>query len=226
MSKEFEDQLRLAFPGTTDGAVVRSIGAAIALADDARRNIEWLGNEIGDDLRGSLRRAAAMWRFRQDCLNGNLPFKADEIPNTTGTSHLLKISAGDFEAHIVRTESEGAFPKDAPIRQNKCLHNEPDIFEDGRIVPLHELPVDLFYAWLTFNADRKGMLTHVCWCMPEAQRKQMLTVINILGRENVVPMEPPVPPTPDPTEKLKFRQEVAERLMDEKPAANENKTKI
>jgi hypothetical protein len=225
MSKEFEDQLRLAFPSGTDSAVVRSVGAGVALADDARRNIEWLGNDIGDDLRGSLRRAAAMWRFRQDCLNGNLPFTADEVPNTTGTSHLLRITAGRFEAHIVRTESEGAFPKDAPIRQNKSLHNEPDMFIDGKIIPLHELPLDLLYAFLTFNADPKGMLTHVCWCMPEAQLKQMLAVINILPRSNIIPMpEPHTPPPPDPTEKLKFRKEVAERLMDETRTPKDKKT--
>lgn len=224
MSKEFEDQLRGAFPQATDEAVVRSVAGGVALADDARRNVSWLISDIGDDLRGALRRAAVMWRFRLDCVSGVLPFEADEIGNTTGSSHLLKITAGRYEAHIVRTESSGAFPKDAPIRQSKSLYNQPDIFVDGRIVPLHELPPVPLYAWLAFNADRTGMLTHVCWCMPEAERKQMLALINILPRRaDVAPIEPHTPPPPDPTESLRFRKEVAERLMDEKQSSDDKK---
>ena len=206
MSKEFDEQLRGAFPANTDLGVIRSIAGGVSLADDARRNTPWLMNLIGEDHRALLRRAAAMWQFRQDCLAGNLPFKADEIPNTTGSAHLLKISAGDFEAHIVRTESQGAFPKDAPIRQDMSLQNEPDLFRDGKIVPLHEIKksVERFYAWLSFNADHLGGLTHVCWCMPEADRKRFL------GRVNI-------PPAPDPATKMKFKTEVVERIMDLPP---------
>ena len=106
--------------------------------------------------------------FEQACKEGTLPFRAIEIKNTNGGSHLLKIEAGVFEAHIVRTESDGAFPKDAPIRQDNRLHNQGDLFDGPKMVPLREITplIPKMYAWLTFNADTIGGLTHVCWCMP------------------------------------------------------------
>src|SRR5215470_9465974 len=118
MVKNFDEYLRDAFPEKTDAAVIRNVTLAVGLADDLRRNTPWLLSEIGDDLVGSLRRAAAMWRLHQACKDGELPFSASEIGNTTGSSHLLLLQSGAFEAHIVRTESTGAFPKDAPIRQD------------------------------------------------------------------------------------------------------------
>ncbi|RWO81031.1 hypothetical protein [Mesorhizobium sp.] len=216
MSAEFEEKLRGAFPANTDIAVIRTLATGVSLADDMRRNTPWLMTAIGDDHRGLFRRAAAMWQFRQDCLNGNLPFEAMEIPNSTGSSHLLNITAADFEAHIVRTDSEGAFPQDAPIRQDKSLSNEPDLFDDGKVVPLHEMTPDKLYAWLAFNADQTGGLTHACWCMPEAKRKVFLGRINILRGAGMSFVEPHVPPPPDPTTKMKFKLDVIERFMDTK----------
>lgn len=223
MSDEFDQKLRQAFPANTDAAVVRCLSSAVTLADDARRNIPWLANVIGDDHRGLLRRAAAMWQFRQDCHAGNLPFNAEEIGNTTGSAHLLRITSGQFEAHIVRTESEGAFPKDAPIRQDMSLHNQPDLFRDGKIVPLRELEVERFYAWLAFNADLTGGLTHVCWCMPEPERKRFLSHVNILRLAGVTSVEPHEPPPPDLTKEIKFKREVIEKIMDTSPRKQEKK---
>lgn len=217
MSDEFEAELRGAFPANTDVAVIRTLSTGVSLADDMRRNTPWLMTNIGDDHRGLFRRAAAMWQFRQDCIAGNLPFQAAEVPNTTGSSHLLNISSSNFDAHIVRTDSEGAFPQDAPIRQDKSLSNEPDLFNDGKIVPLHQIAPDKYYAWLSFNADQAGELTHVCWCMPEAKRKVFLGRINILRGVAFSSVDPHVPPPPDPTASLKFKREIIERLMDAKP---------
>src|SRR5271157_2480877 len=115
MSKEFDDLLRTAFPISTDREVVRVVTEGVGLADDVRRNTPWLLNLVGSDLRSHLRRAATIFRFGQACKEGTLPFQAAEIENTNGSSHLLKISAGQFEAHIVRTDSDDSFPKDAPI---------------------------------------------------------------------------------------------------------------
>ncbi|WP_406872596.1 hypothetical protein WHT83_24050 [Aminobacter sp. P9b] len=216
MSAEFEDQLRGAFPASTDVAVIRALATGVSLADDMRRNTPWLTTSIGDDHRGLFRRVAAMWQFRQDCLNGSLPFETVEVPNTTGSSHLLNITAADFEAHMVRTDSEGAFPQDAPIRQDKSLSNQLDLFNDGKVVPFHEIAPDKYYAWLSFNADLIGGLTHVCWCMPEANRKVFLGRINIMRNAGTLSVEPHVPPPPDPTTAMKFKLDVVERFMDTK----------
>jgi hypothetical protein len=214
MSAEFDEKLRDAFPANTDVPVIRTLATGVSLADDMRRNTPWLMTAIGDDHRGLFRRAAAMWQFRQDCLNGNLPYEAVEVPNTTGSSHLLNITTGDFEAHIVRTASEGAFPQDAPIRQDKSLSNEPDLFNDGKVVPLRDMTPERYYAWLSFNADQTGGLTHVCWCMPEAIRKVFLGRINILRGAGTSAVEPHVPPAPDPTSAMRFKLDVIERFMD------------
>lgn len=217
MSEEFDTQLRAAFPETTDAAVIRSLAGAIVLADDVRRNTPWLANLIGDDHRGLLRRAAAMWQFEADCAAGNLPFQASVVPNSTGSSHLLLIRAGLFEAHIVRTESEGAFPQDAPIRQDKSLSNQGDMFLDEKVVPLHQKLKEItsLYSWLSFDADFTGSLTHVCWCMPEASRKAFLSRINILKRrDGGLGLDDHMPPAPDPGKSIKFRTEVIEKIID------------
>lgn len=217
MATEFVDKLRSAFPSATDRSVVQSLAAGVALADDVRRNTPWLLNLVGDDLRGNLRRAAAMWRFSQDCKNGVLPFRAEEVANTTGSSHLLKIKASNFEAHIVRTDSEASFPKDAPIRQDKRLSNEADFFlDEGRLRPVDDAGVENLYAWLAFGADLFGTLSHVCWCMPAAEQREFLARINILRSASVSEPEPaPEPPPPNPADQLEFRREV-ERMLDER----------
>jgi hypothetical protein len=164
-----------------------------------------------------------MWQFESDCAAGNLPFQASIVPNTTATSHLLLIRSGRCEAHVVRTDSEGAFPQDAPIRQDKSLSNQPDLFEDRKIVPLHQKMdgITSLYSWLSFDADVTGGLTHVCWCMPEAKRKAFLSRINILKRgAGEAPIDDHAPPAPDPSQKIKFRSDldryIGDRLSDKK----------
>lgn len=208
MSEEFDGLLRTAFPEPTDKEVVRVVSEGVGLADDVRRNTPWLLNLIGADLRGTLRRAATIFRFEQACREGRLPFRASEIENTNGTSHLLKIEAGRFEAHVVRTESAGAFPRDAPIRQDNRLKNQGDLFYEPKIVPLREISDDVLemYAWLTFDADKVGRLTHVCWCMPERDRNVFLGRLNLMQTGfGEVAIEPHEPTPPDPTSKMKFK---------------------
>jgi hypothetical protein len=153
-------------------------------------------------------RAATIFRFEQACREGTLPFRATEIGNTNGSSHLLKIEAGRFEAHIVRTESEGAFPKDAPIRQDSRLRNQGDLFIEPQIVPLKDFSDDVsaMYAWLTFDADPIGRITHVCWCMPERARNVFLGRLNLMRSGfGELPIEPHTPPPPDPKSRMKFK---------------------
>jgi hypothetical protein len=216
MSEEFERHLRVAFPEPTDTSVIRAVSEGVVLADDVRRNTTWLSNLIGDDLTGQLRRAAAMWRLHMYCKSGDLPFKADEIPNSTGSSHLLRIKSDNFEAHVVRTESAGAFPKDAPIRQDKRLSNYGDLFDEPKLEPAWTLIGRVSpYAWLAFNATPIGSATHICWCMPDRVENRWLAHINILRRAIAAGASPEPTqqlPKPDPTESMKFKKHIEERI--------------
>ena len=224
---DFDAYLRSAFPAATDGSVIRAVREAVVLADDLRSNTHWLQSLVGSDLAGMLRRAAIMWRLHDYCKTGDLPFRADEIPNSNGSSHLLRIVSGPFEAHVVRTDSPGAFPDDAPIRQDRALRNEGDLFDDPKIVPFSEMvaAVKQAYAWLSFNATQTGVLTHVCWCMPKAKERGYLARLNILrvAQTAGVPNTPTEPPKPDPTERMKFKRHIEDQIERSKNNKHENK---
>ncbi|MBV8824892.1 MAG: hypothetical protein JO084_06290 [Bradyrhizobiaceae bacterium] len=229
MSIDFDQYLRSAFPEKTDATVIRNVTLAVALADDLRRNTPWLINEIGDDLQGNLRRAAAMWRLGQACNDGELPFSASEISNKIGSSHLLLIKSGAFEAHVVRTESSGAFPKDAPIRQDSRVTNEPTLFDDPKVVRivLVEKDIEKAYAWLMFNATQIGALTHVCWGMPLPKKNKFLAHFDILrlAMSKGSPIDPGPPKKLDPTEKLKFKRAVEEEIERKKSGRKDTNKK-
>jgi hypothetical protein len=228
MVEDFEHFLRAAFPENTDAAVVRAIREAVALADDVRRNTPWLMTEVGYDIVGTLRRAAAMWHFEQSCIAGVLPFEAKEIPNSTGSSHLLRVRSGKFDAHVLRTESAGAFPKDAPIRQDSRLTNTSDLFDPPSATTIKELmeEVSRSYAWLLFNATEIGALTHVCWGMPHAEEDTFLAHFNILRRVLSLGLDETIdatgPAKPDPSQKVKFKDHLDESI--ERARAGKSKT--
>lgn len=228
MSEDFKRQLRSAFPEPTDPTVVRAVAEAVILADDLRQNTPWLSTLIGRDSSGALRRAAAMWRLTEFCKNGDLPFRAEEVPNSTGSCHLLSIRSGRFEAHVVRTDSPGGFPKDAPIRQDKRLSNYGDLFDQPKIVPISELADLQPYAWLSFNATFSGELTHICWGMPDRVENEYLARFNILqrggGRMAGTPKITTEPPKPDPTMKMKWKKHVEEQIERERNNDKEDST--
>jgi len=217
---DFEDFLVCAFPTATWRATVIGVSEGVALADDLRASTHWLGSLVGRDLLGSLRRAGVMWRIRQLCALGDLPFKCEEVTNTARNAHLVRIDSGQVRAHITRTDSEAAFPTDMPIRQDHRLTYNADLFrdyKDGKVVPISEVlkTIPQVYAWLTFGADRQGRLSHVCWASPAAEEDVWMGRINILRRASdlgATAIEPDPVPRPDPMQKTKFRQHVEEML--------------
>jgi hypothetical protein len=110
MSEEYRSLLVAAYPNSTWTTLTRGIREAVNIADGVRRNTPFLTTLVGGDLRGLLRRSCLMWRILALCKSKELPFEADEITNTNGTSHLLRIRSKKIELHIVRTEESGAFP--------------------------------------------------------------------------------------------------------------------
>lgn len=181
---------------------------------------------IGEDLNGNLRRAATMWRIQQACKDGELPFSAEEVENSNGNSHLLLIISAACQAHVVRTESSGAFPKDQPIRQDSRLTNSPTLF-DPKIVPFKELlkSVSTSYAWLMFKATDIGELSHVCWGMPKAGVNEYLAHVDILKHAQSIgmPIGISTPPKPNPADKIKFTRQLEEKMDRRKKPDGEKK---
>lgn len=227
MSEEFRAKLIAAFPETTWPTLTRGIREAIKVADSVRRSTPFLSTLVGRDLRGLSRRAAVMWRVQLLCKSGELPFKAEEIQNTNGTSHLLSIRSQNIELHIVRTDEADAFPVDAPIRQDARASNSGDLFEDRKLLPLHKVLDSVpLYGWLAWGATGRGEITHLCLGMPEYRQDQWLALVNVL--KHVSALEKTTKPTeaaasaPNPALLLKFREEIARSLEKEAGAVNDN----
>jgi hypothetical protein len=221
MSDTFESRLLNAYPERTWPVIIRGVREGIRIADGLRRSTPFLSTLIGRDQRGLMRRAAIMWRLQMLCASGELPFKADEVLNTNGTSHLLSILSQNIELHVVRTEDAEAFPIDARIRQDRRAINQPDLFEGGKIIPLTEALKDVqrLYAWLAWGANPAGELTHLCLAMPEDKRDMWLARVNILRRvqalEGGSPSAEETPSAPNPALLLKFRAEIARSLEED-----------
>jgi len=175
MSEEYRKLLVEAFPQETWPTLARGAGEAITIADKVRRSTPFLSTRVGGDLRGFLRRAALMWRIQMLCKSRELPFDAQEIFNTNGTSHLLQVRSKKIELHIVRTDEPFAFPIDARIRQDNRASNDADLFRDGRLIPLHEAmeSVPQLYGWIMWGATPQGELNAFRLGYAGTRRRQM-----------------------------------------------------
>jgi hypothetical protein len=219
MSEEHRRLLEEAYPPETWSVLTRGIGEAIKIADKVRLSTPFLTTLVGGNLRGLLRRAALMWRIQMLCKSKELPFEAEEIANTNGTSHLLRIRSNKIELHIVRTDEPGAFPVDAPIRQDSRISNEADLFsDDGKLVPLHVAleSVPRLYGWIMWGATGRGELTHFALGMPEPERDEWLTYIDVLTQVRAAEARAPAvaekSSKPNPALLLKFNEDIARRF--------------
>jgi len=221
MSDEYRNLLVQAYPEPTWPTLARGVAETITIADKVRLSTPFLATLVGRDLRGLLRRAALMWRIQMLCKSKELPFEASEITNTVGTSHLLQVRSKKVELHIVRTEEPGAFPVEAQIRQDNRASNDADLFRDGKLLPLHTVieSIPRLYGWIMWGATPKGELTHFALGMPEPERDEWLTYVDVLTPVRAAEIAPSVPAAksskPDPTLLLKFRAEIASALEQE-----------
>jgi len=217
MSEEYRNLLVGAYPDSAWSTLTRGTREAIKIADGVRRNTPFLMTLVGGDLRGLLRRSCLMWRIQSLCKSKELPFEEDEITNTNGTSHLLRIRSKKIELHIVRTDEPGAFPVEAPIRQDNRASNSADFFREGKLLPLHEVmeSVPRLYGWLMWGATGRGEVTHLALGMPEADEDRWLTYIDVLAHVTALEATPGTAATeatssrPNPALMLKFREEFA-----------------
>jgi hypothetical protein len=226
MSEEYRNLLVDAFPQETWVTLARGVGEAITIADKVRLSTPFLSTLVGKDLRGLLRRAALMWRIQMLCKSKELPFDAQEIVNTNGTSHLLQVSSKKIELHIVRTDEPLAFPIEARIRQDSRASNDADLFRDGKLIPLHEAieAVPHLYGWIMWGATGRGELTHFALGMPESEEDKWLTYVDVLTHirteESKTHVAPETSSKPNPALLLKFREDIARSLEQDNPDRN------
>jgi hypothetical protein len=223
---EFQKRLEAAFQPAADGETIRGVSEGILLADDVIENTPILRHAGGRDLRGHIRRAGIIFRFHDLCERGDLPFSAEIVPMPHGSWHWLEIRSDKFKAHICRSDGPYDFPEETLSRQDSRLVNQTDLFAEN-VVPISEALVKIseLYAWLTFSAEKNGILKHLCWAMPPADSGSWLAHINVLKRvEQTVVQEGR--PVEEPTKiiKLRFRDHIEEALSKQDKRDNEEKS--
>ncbi len=212
----FQQRLDAAFPYDTYANTLRALREGIAAGDDVIKGTLMFSSEVGDDMRGLIRRAGILMRFEEMCKAGDLPFKCLLTPMPRGTWHWLDIYSGDCHGHIVRTEDPTKFPEDTPNRQDARASNTPDLFESAeeRIVRL--APAKL-YTWLTYRAAPDGRLSHALWQAPSANADEWLARINLTA---VVVQEKSEdtkrPAKVDPKSKMKLKDNVVSMIEKKK----------
>lgn len=220
MDKDLFEELATAFPADCDAEVERAITEGVMLADDLIKNTPILKTLIGRDLRGHLRRAGVMFRVHNLSETGLLPFETTISKMPYGNWHWLEIKSGRYRAHICRTLGPMEFPVDAVSRQEAQLLNQPDLFKDGKVVPITELArkAKQLYAWLTFGVSRAGVVEHLCWAMPPAGEGDYLAHIDIRERrksEEAKPVDSEISSPAPTTIKLRFKEHIEEVLRPE-----------
>jgi hypothetical protein len=222
MPPDFRTLLLDAFPESTWPVMARGVREGVRIADDVRRSIPFLTTDVGTDLKGMLRRAAVMWRMQALCRAKEIPFKAIEIRVDNAPVHLLSMTSKKFELHIVRTDDIDAFPDEAQIREYRRSFNTADLFVgDGKLVPLHKVleETPTFYGWITWGANTKGDLTHLGLAVPDNDQNTWLAQFDILKhlamRESTRGTAPR-PSAPNPALMLKFREEIARSLEEDR----------
>jgi hypothetical protein len=223
---EFQKRLEAAFRPAADGETIRGVSEGILLADDVIENTPILRDAGGRDLRGHIRRAGIIFRLHDLCDRGDLPFSAEIVPMPHGSWHWLEIRSDSFKAHICRSDGPYDFPEETLSRQDSRLVNQTDLFAEN-VVPISEALAKIpeLYAWLTFSAEKNGILKHRCWAMPPADSGSWLAHINVLKREEQTAVKDDRPvEEPTKTIKLRFRDHIEEALSKQDKSDNEEKS--
>ena len=225
MISEFvQTRLRDAFPENTDVLTARAVREGLVLADDLMNSNEVLNNLIGRDLRGHVRRAGVMMKLHDFCTNGDLPFSATYARMPIGSWHFLEIKSKAVTAHVHKTDSAGAFPKDSPVRQIERLSNQPDLFAENNVVPFSKiLGEGPFNAWLTLGTDDSGNVTHLNWRVPSSAEDVWLAATDILASaaKSIAAASAPSK-APNPKDKMRFKEHIESTIEREKTDKKES----
>lgn len=211
-------RLRDAFPENSDVLAARAVREGVVLADDLMNSNEVLSNLIGGDLRGHVRRAGVMMKLHDFCASGDLPFVAEYVRMPIGSWHFLEIRSKAVTAHVHKTDSAGAFPKDSPVRQIERLTNQPDLFTENNVIPFSKvLGEGPFNAWLTWGVNDDSQITHASWRVPSSEEDEWLATANILaGAAKSIAAASAPSKAPDPKDKMRFKEHVESSIEREK----------
>jgi hypothetical protein len=197
-------------------ALARAAHEGVLLADDLYGDGTILNNVLGRDLRGHIRRVGIAYRILEFCRRGDLPFSAEMTPMPRGRWHWLQIRATGVLAHACRTDDVFAFPDEAESRQDLRLALQPNLLSwSARDKSLGEIGKEIpeLYAWLTYRVADDGNLCHLCWASPAPDDNQWLGHISVLREIDLAGRTPPpMPPVPDPKDKLRFKDHVQQTL--------------
>jgi len=189
------------------------------LANHLYEGESFLNNKIGRDLRGHVRRIGISHQIENYCTRGYLPFIASMKPMPKGNWHWLEIISTGALAHVCRTDDVFKFPDEADSRQDIRLALQTDLLtwtdkdkDLGRIIK--EIPK--LYAWMTFRIAQDGRVSHLCWGSPAADCDEWVAHINV-AEEVAKTSEgsPAVSSVPDPKEKLRLKDRIAQALEHE-----------
>jgi hypothetical protein len=125
---EVQERLLTAFPPSSNAALVRAVQEGIFLADQLFDGETFLGNAIGRDLRGHIRRAGVSFQIKKYCERGDLDFRAQEKEMPRGRWHWLEIQSTGAIAHICRTDDANSFPDETESRQDIRIKLQGDLF--------------------------------------------------------------------------------------------------
>lgn len=217
IDRRFQEQLLTAFPESTWDGIARGLRDGILLADNVIAETPLLSSVLGQDIRGFVRRAGILYKFKGLCVAGDLPFVAAEERMPVGCWHWLTMKAQNICTHIVKTESPRALPNDNVSRQPECLKNQFDLFEDGRIPDRKDTDAEKErYAVIVYGLTPDSKLAYAAVGMPNYERTGWLAYKNILRGDRLsVPQAPVVAPTPDAAASLQFLEDV-QRMLEER----------
>ena len=220
-----QERLRAAFPQNTDPLVYRAVREGVMLADHLLETNEILNTLIGADLRGHIRRAGVFMKLHDFCAKDDLPFSATYSKMPIGSWHFLELKSKNVTAHIHKTESSGAFPKDSPTRQIERLTNQLDLLSDEKVVSFSDIlgGAGPFNAWLTLGADKKGNITHVTWKVPAKGSDDWLASIDVIAGAAGATLTPPSPKAPDPRDNMRFKEHIESAIEQNKQDTAKNK---
>lgn len=212
---DIQDRLRLGFPKSGDVPLYRAVQEGCYLAKHLFEGESFLNNSLGQDIRGHLRRIGIAYQIDRYCNMGDLPWRTELKPMPWGPWHWLEIVGTRAVAHVCRTEDKDRFPEQADSRQDYRVRLQKDLFSYRDSKPLKEVleEVPQLYAWLTCSVASDGRVQHLCWASPAADCDEYVGHINVL--EEIARSGggiPPVDQTPDPKEKLRLKDHVAEAL--------------
>jgi hypothetical protein len=215
-----QERLRAAFPQSADAALFRAVQEGSNLANELFSGELFLNNDVGRDLRGHICRIGIAYQLNQYCARGDLPWKSSMKPMPKGRWHWLEISAPRALAHVCRTDDVFTFPAEAESRQDVRLALQPNLFtaaDERRSLAEILKDVEQLYAWLTFRVGHDGRVSHLCWASPAADSDEWVGHINVAEQIARAGVEIPASTVPDPKEKLRLKDHIAEAL--EKGAA-------